>query len=43
MDKYDVRKQFKELYAPRAGDFEVVSVPLDVQIGVGPSWYDAGH
>jgi DNA polymerase-1 len=20
-----------------------LSVPLDVQIGVGPSWYDAGH
>jgi len=27
MDKYDVRKQFKELYAPRARDFEVVTVP----------------
>jgi hypothetical protein len=27
VDKYDVRKQFKELYAPRAGDFEVVTVP----------------
>jgi hypothetical protein len=27
MDKYDVRKQFKELYAPRADDFEVVTVP----------------
>ena len=25
--KYDVRKQFKDLYAPRAGDFEVVTVP----------------
>lgn len=27
MDKYDVRKEFKELYAPRSGDFEVVTVP----------------
>ena len=27
MDKYDVRKQFKELYAPRARDFAVVTVP----------------
>lgn len=27
MDKYDVRKQFKELYAPRASGFEVVTVP----------------
>lgn len=27
MDKYDVKKQFKELYAPRARDFEVVTVP----------------
>ncbi|MDQ0075877.1 GyrI-like domain-containing protein [Arthrobacter oryzae] len=27
MDKYDIRKQFKELYAPRARDFEVVNVP----------------
>ncbi|MFF1253424.1 GyrI-like domain-containing protein [Pseudarthrobacter sp. NPDC058329] len=27
MDKYDVRKQFKELYAPRTRDFEVVTVP----------------
>ncbi len=27
MDKYDVRKLFKELYAPRARDFEVVTVP----------------
>ena len=25
MDKFDVRKQFKELYAPRARDFEVVT------------------
>ena len=29
MDKYDVKKQFKDLYAPRARDFEVVTaVPL---------------
>lgn len=27
MDKYDVKKQFKDLYAPRARDFEVVTVP----------------
>ncbi|MCO4255802.1 GyrI-like domain-containing protein [Pseudarthrobacter cellobiosi] len=27
MDKYEVKKQFKDLYAPRARDFEVVSVP----------------
>ncbi|HJV98543.1 MAG TPA: GyrI-like domain-containing protein [Arthrobacter sp.] len=27
MDKYDVRKQFKELYAPRTRDFQVVTVP----------------
>lgn len=27
MDKYDVKKQLKELYAPRARDFEVVTVP----------------
>ena len=26
-DKYDIRKQFKELYAPRPDDFELVSVP----------------
>lgn len=30
MDKYDVKKQFKDLYAPRARDFEVVTaVPLN--------------
>ncbi|MEW9873053.1 GyrI-like domain-containing protein [Arthrobacter sp. HS15c] len=27
MDKYDVRKQSKELYAPRARGFELVTVP----------------
>lgn len=27
MDKYDVKKQFKDLYGPRARDFEVVTVP----------------
>jgi hypothetical protein len=27
MDKYDIRRQFKELYAPRTRDFEVVTVP----------------
>jgi hypothetical protein len=27
MDKYDVRQQFKELYAPRARGFDVVTVP----------------
>lgn len=27
VDKYDIKKQFKELYAPRAGDFELVTVP----------------
>ena len=27
MDKYDIRKQFKGLYAPRTRDFEVVTVP----------------
>ncbi|MHA7288584.1 GyrI-like domain-containing protein [Arthrobacter sp. MDT3-24] len=27
MDKYDVKKQFKDLYAPRARDFELVTVP----------------
>ncbi|WP_248760730.1 GyrI-like domain-containing protein [Pseudarthrobacter sp. SSS035] len=27
MDKYDVKKQFKDLYAPRARDFETVTVP----------------
>jgi hypothetical protein len=27
MDKYDIKKQFKELYAPRARDFELVTVP----------------
>ena len=28
MDKYDVRQQFKELYAPRTRGFDVVTVPL---------------
>ncbi|MET3143180.1 UNVERIFIED_ORG: hypothetical protein ABIB19_002770 [Arthrobacter sp. UYEF10] len=27
MDKYKVKNQFNELYAPRAGDFGVVTVP----------------
>jgi hypothetical protein len=27
VDKYDVRKQFREPYAPRPGDFEVITVP----------------
>lgn len=27
MDKYDVRKQFKELYAPRTRGFDVATVP----------------
>ena len=33
----------EKLVTEQMGSAADLSVPLDVQIGVGPSWYDAGH
>nr|WP_164199929.1 DNA polymerase I [[Micrococcus luteus] ATCC 49442] len=37
------RKAVEKLVTEQMGSAADLSVPLDVQIGVGPSWYDAGH
>lgn len=41
MDKYGIRKQFKELYAPRSDDFEVVKVCQ--QALPQPHWIGSGE
>ncbi|WP_374113278.1 DNA polymerase I [Pseudarthrobacter sulfonivorans] len=37
------REVVEKLVTEQMGSAADLSVPLDVQIGVGPSWYDAGH
>lgn len=37
------REAVEQLVTEQMGSAADLSVPLDVQIGVGPSWYDAGH
>jgi DNA polymerase I len=37
------RDVVEKLVTGQMGSAADLSVPLDVQIGVGPSWYDAGH
>ncbi|MCU1547515.1 MAG: polymerase [Arthrobacter sp.] len=37
------RDAVEKLVTEQMGSAADLSVPLDVQIGVGPSWYDAGH
>jgi DNA polymerase-1 len=37
------REAVEKLVTEQRGAAAQLSVPLDVQIGVGPSWYDAGH
>ncbi|CAN7351252.1 DNA polymerase I [Arthrobacter sp. LjRoot78] len=37
------RVAVEKLVTEQMGSAADLSVPLDVQIGVGPSWYDAGH
>lgn len=37
------RETVEKLVTEQMGSAADLSVPLDVQIGVGPSWYDAGH
>lgn len=37
------RDAVEKLVTEQMGSAAELSVPLDVQIGVGPSWYDAGH
>lgn len=37
------REAVEKLVTEQMGAAAQLSVPLDVQIGVGPSWYDAGH
>jgi DNA polymerase-1 len=37
------REAVEQLVTEQMGSAAELSVPLDVQIGVGPSWYDAGH
>jgi DNA polymerase-1 len=37
------RAAVEKLVTEQMGSAADLSVPLDVQIGVGPSWYDAGH
>ncbi len=37
------REAVEKLVTEQMGSAADLSVPLDVQIGVGPSWYDAGH
>lgn len=37
------REVVEQLVTEQMGSAADLSVPLDVQIGVGPSWYDAGH
>jgi DNA polymerase-1 len=37
------REAVEKLVTAQMGAAADLSVPLEVQIGVGPSWYDAGH
>ncbi|WP_427175098.1 DNA polymerase I [Arthrobacter sp. 92] len=37
------REAVAQLVTEQMGSAADLSVPLEVQIGVGPSWYDAGH
>ncbi|WP_246527648.1 DNA polymerase I [Pseudarthrobacter albicanus] len=37
------REAVEKLVTEQMGAAADLSVPLDVQIGVGPTWYDAGH
>ena len=37
------REAVEKLVTEQMGSAADLTVPLDVQIGVGPSWYDAGH
>jgi DNA polymerase I len=37
------RETVEKLVTEQMAGAADLSVPLDVQIGVGPSWYDAGH
>lgn len=37
------REAVEKLVAEQMGSAAQLSVPLDVQIGVGTSWHDAGH
>jgi DNA polymerase-1 len=37
------REAVEKLVTEQMGSAADLSVPLEVQIGVGPSWYDAGH
>lgn len=37
------REAVEKLVTEQMGAAAKLSVPLDVQIGVGPTWYDAGH
>jgi DNA polymerase-1 len=37
------REAVEKLVTEQMGSAADLRVPLDVQIGVGPSWYDAGH
>jgi DNA polymerase-1 len=37
------REAVTELVSTQMGSAAQLSVPLDVQIGVGASWHDAGH
>ena len=37
------REAVEKLVTEQMGSAADLSVPLDVQIGVGPTWYDAGH
>jgi DNA polymerase-1 len=37
------REAVEKLVTKQMGAAADLSVPLEVQIGVGPSWYDAGH
>lgn len=37
------RETVEKLVAEQMGAAADLSVPLDVQIGIGASWYEAGH
>ncbi|BAS17928.1 DNA polymerase I [Arthrobacter sp. Hiyo8] len=37
------REAVEKLVTEQMGTAAELTVPLDVQVGVGSSWYDAGH
>lgn len=37
------REAVEKLVTEQMGSAAQLTVPLDVQVGVGSSWYDAGH